>query len=107
MLFRAYFAEGRNVNSEEVLAELLGEVGLDKDKALASIKDTTAQREFEEGVEEAMNKGEQTLRLQCQVYSTVFLLTKMRSRTLHKFVTYTFCVSCCTIACVTDSCLYV
>ena len=60
MLFRAYFAEGRNVNSEEVLAELLGEVGLDKDKALASIKDTTAQREFEEGVEEAMNKGEQT-----------------------------------------------
>ena len=41
-LFRAYFAEGRNVNSVEVLSELLKESGLDVAEALRVLEDEAA-----------------------------------------------------------------
>ena len=41
-LFRAYFAEGRNVNSVEVLSDILKESGLDAAEALSVLKDKAA-----------------------------------------------------------------
>lgn len=38
-LLRAYFVEGRHVGRPEVLADLAGEVGLDRDDALRSLLD--------------------------------------------------------------------
>lgn len=58
VLFRAYFSEGRNVASDDVLKDLVSEVGLDADKALASLKDTKFVHEFEKGIKETQNKGE-------------------------------------------------
>lgn len=57
VLFRAYFAEGRNVSSDEVLKELVEEVGLDSEKALAALTDTEYVTEFEEGIKESRVKG--------------------------------------------------
>jgi len=57
ILFRSYFSEGKNVNSEPVLRALLEEVGLDPDKALASLQDKEAVQHFEEGIREALRKG--------------------------------------------------
>ncbi len=57
VLFRAYFAEGRNVSSNEVLKELVEEVGLDSDKALAALRDSEYVSGFEKGVKETHAKG--------------------------------------------------
>ena len=38
-LFRAYFAEGRNVNTVEVLSDVLKESGLDVEEALRVLED--------------------------------------------------------------------
>jgi len=57
ILFRSYFSEGKNVNSEPVLRALLEEVGLDPDKALALLQDKEAVQHFEEGIREALRKG--------------------------------------------------
>ena len=41
-LFRAYFAEGKNVNSVEVLRDVLKESGLDATEALRVLDDRAA-----------------------------------------------------------------
>ena len=61
VLFRAYFSDGRNVSSDEVLKELVEEVGLDADKALAALKDTEYVSEFEKGIRESYSKGKSNL----------------------------------------------
>ena len=58
VLFRAYFSEGKNVSSDEVLKGLVEEVGLDADKALAALRDTEYVSEFEKGIKESYAKGE-------------------------------------------------
>ena len=60
VLFRAYFADGLNVSSDDVLRELVSEVGLDPDKAIAALKDKKYVREFDEGVKESKMKGTHT-----------------------------------------------
>lgn len=40
-LFRAYFTEGRHVGRAEELADLAGEVGLDRDETLRALKEET------------------------------------------------------------------
>ena len=57
ILFRAYFAEGRNITSDEVLRQLASEAGLDADKAMAAVKNTKASDKFEEDVKESLMKG--------------------------------------------------
>ena len=42
LLFREYFAEGRNVNSVEVLSDVLKESGLDAVEALRVLEDKAA-----------------------------------------------------------------
>ncbi len=59
VLFRAYFSEGRNVSSNEVLKELVEEVGLDSGKALAALRDSGYVSGFEKGVKESSAKGSQ------------------------------------------------
>ena len=56
-LFRAYFAEGRNVSSDDVLRELVTEVGLDPNKALAAPSDKNYVRDFEDTIKESKLKG--------------------------------------------------
>ena len=57
-LFKAYFAEGRNVNSEAVLQEVASEVGLDPKAVLEHLTDAAAQSKYEEEVKEAQRKGD-------------------------------------------------
>lgn len=57
VLFRSYFSDGRNVSADDVLRELVSEVGLDPDKAIAALTDEEYVREFEEGVVESKQKG--------------------------------------------------
>ena len=56
-LFKAYFTDGRNVSSNDVLRELAGEVGLDQDKAVAALSEKKYVRKFEEGIKETKTKG--------------------------------------------------
>lgn len=46
------------MNSEPVLRALLEEVGLDPEKALASLQNKKAIQHFEDGIREALRKGE-------------------------------------------------
>ena len=76
ILFRSYFSEGKNVNSEPVLRAMLEEVGLDPEKALASLQDKAAVQCFEDGIREAMRKGKrcrEKVWLQDCVHVSVFL----------------------------------
>ncbi len=57
VLFRAYFAEGRNISLDQVLKELVEEVGLDADKALAALRDSKYVSSFEKGIKETQTKG--------------------------------------------------
>ena len=57
VLFRAYFSEGRNVSSDDVLKELVSEVGLNPNEALAALSDSKYIREFEEGIGQTKMKG--------------------------------------------------
>lgn len=56
-LFRAYFSEGRDVSSDQVLGELVREVGLNPEEALAALTDKSYVKEFEKGIEETRTKG--------------------------------------------------
>lgn len=57
ILFRAYFAEGKNITLDEVLRQLVSEAGLDVDKAMAAIKNPKASDKFEEEIKESLRKG--------------------------------------------------
>ena len=57
VLFRAYFKEGKNVTSDEVLKELMSETGLDVDRAMSAVKNSKASDKFEEDVKESLRKG--------------------------------------------------
>lgn len=57
VLFRAYFAEGRNVSSDQILKELVEEVGLDSDKAIDALRDSEYVSAFEKGIKETFTKG--------------------------------------------------
>lgn len=62
VLFRAYFSDGRDVSSDDVLKELVSEVGLDPDQAMAAIADKEYVREFDEGIKESKIKGDTAFR---------------------------------------------
>jgi len=85
ILFRSYFSEGKNVNSEPVLRALLEEVGLDPDKALALLQDKEAVQHFEEGIREALRKG------RCRNLSGFDY--RMSSGNVSTFVSRYFCCS--------------
>ena len=74
VLFRAYFADGQNITDENVLRQLLAEVGLDEEKALATLADTEAVREYEEEVRQATRKGEPAVPSCCS-YSSMYTRT--------------------------------
>ena len=57
VLFRAYFADGMNISNDEVLSTLVGEVGLDRERAMAALEDTQLVQNYEEEVTEARRKG--------------------------------------------------
>lgn len=57
VLFRAYFSDGQNISDEGILHNLLTEVGLDGEKAMAALQDTEAVQSYEAEVEEAVRKG--------------------------------------------------
>lgn len=57
VLFRAYFSEGRNVSSNDVLKELVSEVGLNPNEALAALSDSKYVREFEDDIKQTKLKG--------------------------------------------------
>ena len=57
VLFRAYFKEGKNITSDEVLKELMSETGLDVDRAMSAVKNSKASDKFEEDVKESLRKG--------------------------------------------------
>ena len=46
------------MNDDAVLRDLVAEVGLDADRALAALGDSTAVHHYEEGVREAQRNGE-------------------------------------------------
>ena len=58
VLFRAYFSDGQDVSSDEVLKELVSEVGLDPNQAIAAIADKEYVKEFDEGIKESKIKGD-------------------------------------------------
>ena len=47
-----------NIADEVVLRELVREVGLDQERAMAALKDTKLTQSYEEEVQEAARKGE-------------------------------------------------
>lgn len=57
ILFRAYFSEGRDVSSDEVLKELVSEVGLNPNEALAALSEKEYVENFEEGIKQTKTKG--------------------------------------------------
>lgn len=57
VLFRAYFADGLNVSSDEVLRELVKEVKLDEEEAMAALSNKKYAHEFEEAIKETKRKG--------------------------------------------------
>ncbi len=63
-LFQAYFSEGSDVSSDDVLREIAQRVGLDGSQAVAALSSTEHQYDFEEGIKEAKQKGV------CVVYSS-------------------------------------
>ena len=67
-LFKAYFSDGRDVSSSDILKELAGEVGLDQDKAIAALTDKTYIKKFEEGIKQTKIKG-LVLRKHCVFYA--------------------------------------
>lgn len=72
VLFRAYFSEGRNVASDEVLKDLVCEVGLDANEALASLSDRDYVCEFEKGIKEVQSKGKLFHRLLFILYIATY-----------------------------------
>jgi predicted DsbA family dithiol-disulfide isomerase len=71
VLFRAYFSEGRNVSSDDVLKELVSEVGLNPNEALGALADTKYIREFEEAIKETKLKG-QAISVPAELFTWVF-----------------------------------
>ena len=61
VLFRSYFTDGKNIASDIVLGGILAEVGLNVERAMARLSDSTAVREFEEAVKDAQRKGRRGL----------------------------------------------
>ena len=57
ILFQAYFKEGQNITSDDVLRELASKAGLDVDKAMSFIKKRKVSDKFEEDVKESLKKG--------------------------------------------------
>lgn len=56
-LFHAYFTDGADVSSDNVLKEIAEQVGLDGNTALTAISSTEHLQDFEEGIKEAKQKG--------------------------------------------------
>lgn len=56
-LFKAYFIEGQDMNSEEVLADLALEMGLNRDEVLAYLGTTEADKAFHEDLQWAQQFG--------------------------------------------------
>lgn len=56
-LFRAYFAEGRDLTDPETLAQVAGEAGLDAEAARSLLRSSEGSAEVEASVAEAMRLG--------------------------------------------------
>jgi len=59
ILFKAYFTEGKNLNSNEVLAELGEEIGIPKEETLDALQKESFYAAVQSDVEEARNIGVQ------------------------------------------------
>lgn len=56
-IFRAFFAERRDIANEDVLIDLAGNVGIGRDEALSSMKGTEGRALLERSVAEAVGSG--------------------------------------------------
>ena len=56
-VFKAYWADGKNIAEEAVLAEVAKSVGLDADKMLARIKEQDIKDRLKDNTDEAVSRG--------------------------------------------------
>ncbi|WP_368184611.1 DsbA family protein [Aestuariibius sp. HNIBRBA575] len=56
-LFEAYFTDGRNLSDDSVLADIAGEIGLDRDEALAVLADQRYAKAVREAQSFWVNQG--------------------------------------------------
>ncbi len=56
-VFRAYFAQGRNVSEPAVLVEIAGELGIDPQALLAATQDAAIKERLRAAVDEAIARG--------------------------------------------------
>lgn len=56
-LYRAYFADGRNISEAEVVADVAAETGADRDALLAGIQDPTVKDRLKEVTNDAVERG--------------------------------------------------
>ena len=71
VLFRAYFTDGLNITDERALRQLLAEVGMEEESAIASLSDPEAVRGYEEEVKEANRKGLFLIKIICRFSGTL------------------------------------
>ena len=56
-LYRAYFADGRNISDAEVVADVAAESGADRDALLAGIQDSAVKDRLKEVTNDAVARG--------------------------------------------------
>lgn len=56
-LYRAAFAQGRNITPRDVVADVAAEIGLDRDAVLAAIEDPAAKERLRAETENAIARG--------------------------------------------------
>ena len=56
-LYRAYFADGRNISEAEVVADVAAETGADRDALLAGIQDPAVKDRLKEVTNDAIERG--------------------------------------------------
>ena len=56
-LYRAYFADGRNISDAEVVADVAAESGADRDALLAGVQDSAVKERLKEVTNDAVARG--------------------------------------------------
>lgn len=57
ILFRTYFEEGKDINSDSILEQCVAEAGLEPNVVKMVQKDPKTIRQYEEEIKEAIQKG--------------------------------------------------
>src|SRR5690606_38774621 len=56
-LYRAFFAQGRDISDAEIVLDVARECGLDRDRMAAGIADETVKAQLKEEIANAMARG--------------------------------------------------